>query len=49
MEQKKLTAREKVGVYALIFLIRWMVPTKDMDDKMQKLVEDIGHEIRCNL
>lgn len=49
MDEKKLTAKEKVGIYCLMLLIRWMIPSNKMDEDMQKLVADITHQTRCNL
>ena len=49
MDERKLTAREKVGIYCLMLLIRWMIPTKCMDDDMAKLSADVIHQVRCNL
>ena len=47
--EKKLTSREKVAVWCLFFLARWMMPYKDMDDNLQKLVDAVQHELRHNM
>ena len=46
---EKLTAREKVAVWALLFLIRYMLPKHEMADDMKKMVESIQHQVNCNL
>lgn len=49
MEDKKLTAREKMGMYCMFFIVRWMVPKEKMDEDMIQLMKDMHHQVRCGL
>lgn len=49
MENIKLTSREKLMSYLVIYLIRFLTTIKNMDDGMARALKDIHHELRCNL
>ncbi len=47
---EKLSSKEKVVLYLLVYFIRFLTPkTRLSDEDMDKLLGDIKHEIRCNL
>lgn len=46
---EKLNAREKVGIWCLMLIVRWMVPKRDMSDDMEKMFANVQHQVNCNL
>lgn len=49
MDEKKLTAREKIVIWCVLYVIRLMTPNDRMTDDMKKMVESIQHQVYCNL
>lgn len=48
-DMEKLTAREKVGVWCLLFLARWMLPKADMAEDMKDMLKRVDHLVNCML
>ena len=45
----KLSAREKVAVWALLYLIRYFTPNDKMADDMKEMMKNMQHQVHCNL
>jgi hypothetical protein len=46
---EKLSSREKIVMWCLLYVIRLMTPNDKMTDDMKKMIEKVQHEVYCNL